>query len=200
MTAVIISGRQFSSQEEVTQDKCYSIVEAMGMTNLGGAETSSTATIVYVSATAPTVTKYIWFDSSLNLVRTYDGTNWQPQNGIVLTNKSGLPRVRGDLVTFNAASDSSFGVAAVADNLTILGVVAESIEADVAGVVILSGLAYVNLDAPYGDGQFYLATSGTAGRGKARSTVAAYTLGALLDSSSATGLLVPVHLWGQASI
>jgi hypothetical protein len=101
----------------------------------------------------------------------YNGANWVPYGGggssdaATLTNKSGLDRIAGDVVSFDTANASAFTTTTYLQDLRVMGVVKSAIANNASGPVYTGAgkVCTVNVDAAaIAIGQF-LISSTTAG-------------------------------------
>lgn len=209
MVGRVEPGYIFQSREQATEDKVRALWEVVpgigaGATFLDFDQSNlvAGAGLCVVSLSAPSDTDAIWFDQNLSLVRIYDGTDWQPLNrGIVLTNKSGSPVVKGDVVVVDTANDSAFTSTTTVNHSRVIGVAAEAIANNAKGVIITFGEATVNLStsAPSSSAGVLIGTSGTAFKSVASTTASAGQFG-ILSGFPGTSLSVQAYLFGQPAL
>lgn len=209
MTAKAIAAKTWSGGEQVTDAKVYSmfgeVVPSSSptrytmnfSTGLSAAECASGAGLVIASSTAPSDTKNIWFDTTLSMLRIYDGSKWQPVNGIILTNESGGTTVPGDIAHIKTSSPAanSFTIISALNGVKPLGIIKEAVANGAECVIQTYGKSKVNLDSAGTVGMAF-GTSTTTGKGTPSNTPAQGQMGMLLASGTS---LVDCLLFGQPS-
>lgn len=205
MAASGISGKYFGSNEQLTAAKLHQIIESASITGFDQTNMASGAGLVISSATSPSDTDALWFDTNLNLLRFYNGTVWSPvSGGEVVTNKSGGSLARGDVVIWDVTNDLSVTTTSRTLDVWFAGIAAGTIANNASGVIITSGLFVVNLiNSITNDGTSrYLGTTTTPKKAVATLTTNPSSLGhwgrPLPITTSAD--LVPCFLWGQIPI
>ena len=187
--ATITRGFTFAANELVTNTKLHNLMDAgtVSLIDRSDADPANTS-FIHIGSSSPgsPYTGLHWFDTSTEVLRRYDGTDFQPvANGIVLTNRSGGNVVKGDPVVIDTGNDTSFDTTTTANNQGVLGVAAETISDTSTGVIIVSGRHVVNVTGSGTRGD-YLQTSTTPGAAKASTTQDSGTFARLLVSGSAS--------------
>lgn len=207
MAGQVNPGYGFRSREQVTSEKLRALwqsVPGLGsgavFSNFDQTNMAAGAGLITIGTIAPTDTESPWFDTALNLLRLYNGTDWIPVGrGIVLTNKSGSAVVRGDVVIVSTTNDEAFNSTTTLNDSRVLGVAAHSIANNAKGVILTEGPAVVNLDAlPPGStpAGILVGASATPFKATASATPAAGQFG-FLSTLPVQSLQVRVYLAGQ---
>ena len=206
MAGAIQSGYSFAGGEEVTSTKLHQIIEGPNspsdttltiVTGFDQTNMASGAGLCIAGTAAPSDTDAIWYDTTLGLLRIYDGTNWQPVGqGVVLNNASGASVAAGDVVIVSTGTDSSFTTTTSANSALYLGVAAETIASSASGVIRTHGRTTVNLVSAGTRGQ-WVGTSTTVKLGLPSSTATTNQFG-ILTTAGTTG--VGIVLYGHCAL
>jgi len=198
--ADLTRGITFGATEEVTNTKLHNLVDAGGITNIErGDNKSSNTSFIHLASTVPStpVTNEFWFDTTANQLKRFDGTNFVPvASSVLMTNKSGGQVVAGDIVIIDTANDQSFTTTTTANNQDVIGVAAETIADNAAGIVITHGVAEVNMVAATTRGDF-VQTSTTVKTAQSSTGQDGGTIGILLDTIGSAGLATCVLFGGN---
>lgn len=200
MTAILTSGKYFGATEQVTSDKLHQIVESATFLNLGLSEITSGSSVVQVSATAPSDTTRPWYDTTLGLLRIYDGSAWGNPGCLILNNAS-TAVVAGDIVCVSTGTDNSFAVTTTANNTRVIGVALEAISNGASGLIRTSGRVTVNIKSDtYTSSHIWLSTSTTSGKGQLTTTAAEGVCGSVIRQPATDATSAICVLWGQPAL
>lgn len=137
---VALKLRQLIEGPNSPTDKTVTLINPFNQTNM-----ASAAGLILSSGTAPTDTDMLWYDTTIEILRQYDGSLWQPfgGRGYIMTNKSGSDLVKGNVAVVDTTTDNSFTLPGLDNDPKVLGVLGEDIDDDATGVIIFSGPAFV---------------------------------------------------------
>jgi len=200
--ADVTRGQTFGATEEVTNTKLHNLVDGATVTNIDKDDAdSSNTSFTHIASTSPSspYTGLLWLDTSTNILKRYDGSNFVPVNSgesVRFTNKSGAQVIAGDVVVVDTANDESFVTTTTANNQDVLGVALETISDDAAGGVAFAGLHDVNLVAAGTRGNF-IQTSTTDQAAQQTTTQDGGTFGIVVESTGGAGLAKCVLFGGN---
>lgn len=186
MAGGVTGAEDFTANASVTGARLNAHVNNATLANIAQSDIAANSGLVVRSASAPTDTDALWFDTSNLIARIHNGTGWIPVGiGAVLTNKSGGTVNAGDVVVADTTNDNSFKTTTTDGDQTVLGIVAETVAADATGVIIYSGLMDVQVTGSVTRGQF-LKSSTTAKKATAGSTKSIASFAIALEAGTDT--------------
>lgn len=163
--ATLTRGYTFGSTETVTSAKLSALVDNGSVSNIGRADVSSTSSLITKQSTAPSApsTGEFWFDTTLNLLRRWDGSAWQVvARGVVRTADATFAVGEVACVDTGTAGRVS-KTTSTSSHSRIVGIAAEVISSGSSGVFLTDGLATVLVTAATSLGQLLVMSAATSG-------------------------------------
>jgi len=200
--ATLVRGKTFGATETVTNTKLHQLIDSGSVSAIVKADMDGpTTSFTHIGTSAPTsnptpVQGHQWFDSSNNVLKTYDGTDWQPNaRGYLYTNQSGGTVAAGALVVLDTSNAQSFTTTTTVNDTDAFGFTIGSTAAAAKGIVITEGIilvANVTGSTSIGD---YLFASTTAAKADPSATLASGAVARALTASS-TAVVAQVGVIG----
>lgn len=155
--ADLTTGFTFAPNETITPDKFHQMVDAAFLSNLVTEELQSGGRFIRIVTPASPNTGDIRVGSDRLLEAFYNGV-WndlavEPEV-LVLTNKSGVDLVEGDVVVPDPANQDCFTISTVDVAPNVIGVLFEDIANNASGQVVIRGQVDVRIAPTFFVGQY----------------------------------------------